>query len=136
VLSHFSEQPPVKYFVAQVRRNKVPRPATLAALNELKPTNSGNKLSAAGFVQCDVSTTEMQAWPLGTIGTDDHQLHVTSDGTIMSLSTHLTYEGKTVIDEKHRWPLKVLVPFDISTLDDDLVFQIVDRIEALATQSH
>lgn len=135
ILTHFNEQPPVKYFVAQVRRSKILNPTILAVLGEIKPAKNG-KLNMSGHIQCDVTTTETRAWSLGTIGTDDHQLHITADGIVMSLSNHLTYDGKTVIDANNKWPLKALVPFDISTLDDHLVDLIVERIEALATQSH
>lgn len=135
VLTRFNEQPAVKYFVVQVRRGRLLNPTILSVLDKLEPTED-SKIDFGGLIECGITMTETRAWSLGTIGTNDHRLHITAEGAVMSLSTHLTYDGKTVCDARKRWPLKALVPFDVSSLDDDLVGLIVDRIEALATQAH
>ena len=85
VLTRFSEQAPIRFFVNQARHGNIrkAKPVALNVLVEVKPVEKA-RFNLPGHLQCEVTTSETQAWSLGTIGTDDHQLHITAAGQVMS----------------------------------------------------
>lgn len=149
-LQDFRNFPEVQHFRAEARNGTVPPPSLSSILmigsSDIKPLETP-RIASKGHAQCDLGGISVRAWSLGTIGScdhdahaaygehlaaDNHELHITERGDIASLTPQLEHEGKVVVSRDGLWPIKALVPFDISKLCNCSLNTIMERVQSLA----
>jgi hypothetical protein len=148
-LQNFKNFIEVQRFRAEARNGTVAPPSLPATMvvwpRGVTPTDP-SRMTSREFVQCDLHGKPSRAWSLGTLGSvdhdvhaaygkhsaaDSHELYVTERGDIVSLVAELRHEGKIVVNEAGVWPIKALMPFDISQLCDCSIYAALERIESL-----